>query len=181
MIKKDEAQDRHDSYMRALNQEKRDLERIAEKANASAATPITASALDATPAISAILGRREKVRRFKAFRKLDLEVLSARYDYEIAEVLRELELTLADFTCTPTLRRRAEFEAKRKVALLKQRKRDALRRQKADNRRYMACLRARFLKPKSRRADPKELFELRNQFFELLEKKNAENERLKSL
>ena len=181
MIKKDEAQDRHDSYMRALYQEKKDLERIAAKADATVETPITASALDAKPAISAILGRREKVRRFKAFRKLDLEVLRDRYDYEIAEILRELELTLADFTCTPTLRRRAEYEAKRKVAMLKKRKRDALRQQKADNRRYMACLRARYFKAKNHHTDPKELVKLRNRFFELLEQKNAENERLQSL
>ncbi len=185
MIKRDEALDRQNSYMMALNQEKKDLARIAEKAEAakaSEASSAVASVADPkATAPAAVLGRRERVRRFKEFCKLDVQVLASRYDYEIAEVLRELELTLADFTCTPVMRRRAEYEAKRKVAMLKSRKHAALRQQKADNKRYMACLRARSITPKNRRVSSLALIEMRNRLFELLEQRNFENERLKSL
>lgn len=184
MVQRDDALDRHRSFMTALNLEKKDLARIAAQKEAAADAKKASEAQDAAPAakpaVPVVLSRREKVRRFKAFRKLDMEVLASRYDYEIAEAQRALELSLSDLTCTEAMSRRLQDETDRRIANLKAKKRKAMKIEKADNKRYMSCLRARTLRPK-RRGEQMKLIEMRNRLFELLAQRNEENERLRSL
>ena len=119
-------------------------------------------------------------KRLRAFRKQDMKTLMARYDSEIAETKRALELSLCDLSCTAPMRRRLKYETAKRLQELKRKRRKAIRMEKADNRRYFACLRKNAIKPKNRLVNRAALMAMREQLFRLLEQRDEENAKLYS-
>jgi hypothetical protein len=107
--------------------------------------------------------------------------LTARYDAEIVEAKRDLELALCDLSCTKANAKRIKLETAKRLHKLNKSKRRALMIEKADNKRYFACLRASKIKPKNRRVDRAELAKMYQRLTVLLEERDRANEMLQSI
>lgn len=160
-----------DLYLHGMHMDRVDANRIAAK---------TATKSFAFSAPAALFSNKIMKKRLRAFRKQDMKTLMARYDSEIAETKRALELSLCDLSCTAPMRRRLKYETAKRLQELNRKRRKAIRMEKADNKRYFACLRKGAMKPKNRLVNGAALAAMREQLFRLLEQRDAENAKLYS-
>ncbi|MBP3606307.1 MAG: hypothetical protein J6J66_06895, partial [Clostridia bacterium] len=188
LVARDNRIARHDSYMHILELDRRDRARMAAEADArnGAAFRTELRAKCAKAALEKgvfpkALTRRERYLRNRDFRKLDMQTLTARYDSVIVEAQRDMELALCDLSCTKENARRVKYETQKRVAKLKKAKREALRLEKRDNRRYFLCMRKARIKPKNRYVDRTRLAEMHQYLTELLEERNRLNGELLEL
>ncbi len=171
LVKRDEDLDRRRSYEEALRLAKQDSERTVLQKD----VPFTA--FSSMPA--AALSKRAMAKRIKEFNERDIETLTARYDSEMAEAKRSLEVGLCDLSCTAAMARRLKAQTAANLRKLRRKKRVALRLEREDNKRYFACVRD-VLQPKDAH-DAAILAEHRERIFRLLEHRDYENTHLTSL
>lgn len=204
---RNDAMERESSYLFALEQEKKDRARIARQNAAITATKLAAEATVAKEALEAekaikqapekkveqkpekvveqkskkpvrdSLEKRALKHKQKEFEKRDIKMTEARYDAAIAEEKRMLEIRLCDLSVTGGMRRAIKRESAKQLRRLNKRKRLALRAERADNKRYFACL-GTALVPKNPRTGTAELAQLRELLLALLAQRDEQNARL---
>lgn len=202
LVKRDDKLQRHYSYMGLLELDRRDRARLLEKeqqaqralaedkaqraqakslakeqkAQIKALGPKEAARL-ARGIFPRALTAKERRARNRAYKKLDMQLMMARYDSVISEAKRDLELALCDLSCTKANAKRIQLETAKRLRRLKKSRSRALQMERADNKRYLACLRAAKIKPKNHRVDRAELARL----YQKLETLMAERDRLNAM